>query len=59
MEEFLRETDLPFEVENFTVSMRSDVALSLFSDEEITDLLKRDIDQMKAVMSSTENRLYA
>jgi hypothetical protein len=59
MEEFLRETDLPFEVENFTVSLRSDVALSLFSDEEITDLLKRDIDQMKAVMSSIENRLYA
>jgi hypothetical protein len=38
MEEFLRETDLSFEVENFTVVMRSDVDLSLFSDKEISDL---------------------
>ena len=59
MEEFLQETALSFEVENFTVVMRSDVDLSLFSDEEITDLLQRDIDQMKAIMLNTENRLYS
>lgn len=57
MEEYLQEANLPIEVEDFSVSMRNDVDLNQFSDEEISELLQKDVEQMKTVLSNTENRL--
>lgn len=54
MEEYLQNTQLPIEVENFSVSLRTDVDLSQYSDEEISDLFQKDVDQMKTILSSSE-----
>ena len=59
MEKYLQETDIPVEIESFSVSLRNDVDLSQYSDEEISELLQQDIEQMKMVLSNTENRLTA
>lgn len=57
MEKYLQNANLPIAVENFSVSIRNDVDLSQYSDKELSNLLRRDIEQMKAVFSNTENRL--
>lgn len=59
MEEYLQNVNLPIEVENFSVSLRNDLDLSQYSDKEISDLLQKDVEQIKAVLSSTENRFIA
>jgi len=57
MEEYLQNANLPIAVENFSVSMRNDVDLNQYSDEEISNLLRTDVEQMKDVLSNTESRL--
>ena len=59
MEEYLQNVNLPIEVENFSVSLRNDLDLSQYSDKEISDLLQKDVEQIKAVLSSTEKRFIA
>lgn len=59
MEKYLQDTELPFEVDDFSVSFRTDVDLSQYSDEEISDLLKEDIVRMKAALSTVECRFTA
>lgn len=59
MEEYLQNVNLPIEVENFSVFLRNDLDLSQYSDKEISDLLQKDVEQIKAVLSSTEKRFIA
>lgn len=57
MEEYLKNNQLPIEVENFSVSLRTDVDLSQYSDGEISNLLQKDMDHLKSILSSSESRL--
>lgn len=57
MEKYIQNTPLPFEIENFSVSMRSDIDLSNYSNAEIAELLQKDIQQMKAILSNSDIRL--
>lgn len=52
MEKFIDETQLPMEVEEFSVSVRDDIDLNEYTEDEIDELLEEDINQMKEIMSS-------
>ena len=54
MNEYIQDTQLPMEVEDFSVSFRDDVDLSQYTDAEIETLLRADIEKMKDVLSSNE-----
>lgn len=53
MSTFIQETDLPMTVENFTVTLRTDIDFSEFSDAEISQLIEEDIANMQRIMSES------
>lgn len=52
MEEYIKEADLSMEIDDFTVSLRSDIDINQYSEEEIVDLLTEDMEQMKELLST-------
>lgn len=54
MNNYIKDTQLPAEIENFTVSLRDDIDLSQYTDAEIEALLQEDVNTMKDVLSNSE-----
>lgn len=52
MERFIDETQLSMKVDELSVSVRNDVDLNEYTEEEICELLEKDLEQMKEIMSS-------
>lgn len=52
MEKFISDTQLLMDVKDFSVSLRSDIALDDYTADEISALLEEDLKQMKEVLSS-------
>ncbi len=52
MERFIDKTPLPMKVDGLSISLRNDVDLNGYTEEEICELLGKDLEQMKEIMSS-------